>query len=761
MARELDLRVTADASQAIAELKKTDDAVRNVAVAAKDNLASWTLSDKAFTDMQARWAASAKASDDAAEAQKKAWNDKTVPMSVMDLNAKVMTMTEGVKLAGQALAVFGAARVVFDAIAYGDKLESLSKATGSSVENLQKLAYAAVQSNTTLDAVSNGLITMQQRLATNKDARNAFSELGLEVDKLIKLDPVNFLYEFSDKLRAMPTHIDAVKAAWETLGRGNKELLPLMLSDIRGLGDGHRILDKETTEGLSTFSSAWETASLTFKSEIGTMLGKFGPWFAMFTDWTENFETKLPSAVKSLGQSLNDVMGKVVAPGAPLQKVPVFLTDATKAMEDYEKEHGKLSDVMKKYKDEQDDINRQVDQWNKHLNAQADILTGRALTAKLIDLNAQIERAGGLSEITAYEAQRLGKMLQVDVSNGAVLATQALRDLWRMQTTLDILTRTHTATQKDLVKAFGGTETAITSIHKPVSVMTDDFMKFVHSDAPSVVKALTSIGDEYLVTKTTLDDPPPTEAWVAWESFIHGVKDRITSAMASGFTDILTGAASFKEGFADIWGNLKDALRGIVDDIIKNVLGRLITGMLNVLTGAGSFASAFSGIMGGIGKGAGAAGAGGTGAGLSAGTVSALTTLASSAAAIGLVLNLGALLGNGYSGTGVIAPPSDGPYVGNGYLEDGSIDPLGPYAGQLPGYAGGTMGQYLNFGAGTPVMLHGQERVMTADERDTSSGVTINFDMRGAYLPDRASLQDFAERLMPALSAAGARYRVA
>ncbi len=38
-----------------------------------------------------------------------------------------------------------------------------------------------------------------------------------------------------------------------------------------------------------------------------------------------------------------------------------------------------------------------------------------------------------------------------------------------------------------------------------------------------------------------------------------------------------------------------------------------------------------------------------------------------------------------------------------------------------PGYARGTRGRYLDFGAGTSVMLHGKERVMTEGESDTSS----------------------------------------
>jgi len=47
--------------------------------------------------------------------------------------------------------------------------------------------------------------------------------------------------------------------------------------------------------------------------------------------------------------------------------------------------------------------------------------------------------------------------------------------------------------------------------------------------------------------------------------------------------------------------------------------------------------------------------------------------------------------------------------------------------GGLPGFRGGTEGRYLDFGAGTPVMLHGRERVMTEAEgrANTSGGITV------------------------------------
>ncbi len=53
----------------------------------------------------------------------------------------------------------------------------------------------------------------------------------------------------------------------------------------------------------------------------------------------------------------------------------------------------------------------------------------------------------------------------------------------------------------------------------------------------------------------------------------------------------------------------------------------------------------------------------------------------------------------------------------------------------LPGFAGGTRGAYQDFGAGTPVMLHGKERVMTEAEGRMSSGMmTVIVEADGRQL---------------------------
>jgi hypothetical protein len=52
----------------------------------------------------------------------------------------------------------------------------------------------------------------------------------------------------------------------------------------------------------------------------------------------------------------------------------------------------------------------------------------------------------------------------------------------------------------------------------------------------------------------------------------------------------------------------------------------------------------------------------------------------------------------------------------------GVMVPEPPDTAAVPGFAGGTHGAYLDFGAGTPVMLHGKERVVTEQEGRNGGG---------------------------------------
>lgn len=128
---------------------------------------------------------------------------------------------------------------------------------------------------------------------------------------------------------------------------------------------------------------------------------------------------------------------------------------------------------------------------------------------------------------------------------------------------------------------------------------------------------------------------------------IEGAWRSITSSLSGNFTDMLTGATGFKDGFLGIWNDIKSGLRSILDSMLNVFLNSFLDGMLQGLNGwarqAGSIFGQVFGMGGGAGAGVGgmlspgvltAPGAGaGAGAGVGAGVATAgLGVLAGGAA---------------------------------------------------------------------------------------------------------------------------------
>jgi len=76
-----------------------------------------------------------------------------------------------------------------------------------------------------------------------------------------------------------------------------------------------------------------------------------------------------------------------------------------------------------------------------------------------------------------------------------------------------------------------------------------------------------------------------------------------------------------------------------------------------------------------------------------------------------------------------------------------------PRDAHLPGFADGTGGRYLDFGAGTPVMLHGRERVVT--EAEGRGDRSVHIDLRGATVRDDSDIDTIVDRVIYTLNERG------
>jgi TP901 family phage tail tape measure protein len=240
-----------------------------------------------------------------------------------------------------------------------------------------------------------------------------------------------------------------------------------------------------------------------------------------------------------------------------------------------------------------------------------------------------------------------------------------------------------------------------------------------------------------------------------WESeilpAIQQAGQQIVGSLSNNFIDMLTGATSFKDGFVNIWEDLKQAVKNVLNTLLQTFLDEFLGGMLSGLMGwagqAGKiFGSVFS--MGSAGAGGmlspsvlTAPGAGAGAGGATIGGVAAGAGLAVGAGAAGYTLGkmgwefIGAAFGEHFTSPEAQAEIDYQELIRlaeyTGAAAQAGMTPEDFIAsGGVPGFETGTNGKYVDFGAGTLAMLHGKEKI-TPMTGGTSEQATFVFEFDG------------------------------
>jgi hypothetical protein len=215
---------------------------------------------------------------------------------------------------------------------------------------------------------------------------------------------------------------------------------------------------------------------------------------------------------------------------------------------------------------------------------------------------------------------------------------------------------------------------------------------------------------------------------------IEGAWQNITGSLATNFTDMLTGATSFKDGFLNIWEDLKSSVRGILDTLLQTFLNEFLGGTMEGLNGwarqAGSIIGSIFKMGGGAAGGGmnpfggsvipqlagpGGAGAGAGGAGVGAG----LATAGHGALAVGAAVAQGAFaleFGRSFFGPHHMDPEAfealqqEAHQNQTDYSGGAGFAPWDDYSGGVSVHSlrGGGWGR---FGGGAPAVLHDTEAV--------------------------------------------------
>lgn len=243
------------------------------------------------------------------------------------------TMATGGAMIASGSAVIGSLLgTVNAAVEMGSAMADMSARTGVSVEALSELTYAASQCDVEAEALQGSLFKMQKAVAEAGDgsdsATEKFTDLGLSVAELQKLEPEGQFQAIASKIAAIQDPAEKTAAAMSVFGKSGANLLPLLNEG----GDGIDALRQRANELGLTMSGEDAAAAESFGDALDTLWGvvKMGvfnigsaliPDLAELVSWMTSAAARAGAWLKEnrgLFASIMKIAAGVVAFGAGL-----------------------------------------------------------------------------------------------------------------------------------------------------------------------------------------------------------------------------------------------------------------------------------------------------------------------------------------------------------------------------------------------------------------------------------------------------------
>jgi len=203
-------------------------------------------------------------------------------------------------------------RVANSAIAFGqnaistaDAIAKNSKTIGVSVENYQKLQYAARLSGIEFGALQMALQQMQRSIYANDDA---FKKIGLNIEQLRKLSPTQQFQAIGDALKNIQDPAARTALSMEIFGRSGARV-GAMAGDFANLSSEAEklgiIMDASALQVVEKFNDMLTTLKLKFMAIFVNAI----PQIKLFAEtWLAEFRYILSNTV-----TIFEAVGKVVA----------------------------------------------------------------------------------------------------------------------------------------------------------------------------------------------------------------------------------------------------------------------------------------------------------------------------------------------------------------------------------------------------------------------------------------------------------------
>lgn len=152
-----------------------------------------------------------------------------------EAGALATKIVAGVGLAGGA--IFGLAKMTAD---YGDEMSKAAQRTGTTIQEFQRLSYAAGLADVSNEDLSKSLIMLNRNAVEaatgSKTLQTWFKRAGLSVKDLKTMKPAELFAQVSDAISALPADSPRRAAlAMALLGRSGANMLPMLKDGAAGL----------------------------------------------------------------------------------------------------------------------------------------------------------------------------------------------------------------------------------------------------------------------------------------------------------------------------------------------------------------------------------------------------------------------------------------------------------------------------------------------------------------------------------------------
>lgn len=306
---------------------------------------------------------------------------RTLNGSLDGVSKKIFELQGLAATLGVALSVTAFAATIKSAIDLQDNLSKLAQKTGTSVEALAGLKFAADQNGASLESVANAAKKLATNLAENPDL---FKKFGITAK-----DSTGALVQMADIFASMPDGVEKVALAVKLMGKSGEEMIPF-------LNQGGAALAKMVNQGQKLYPITAKSAKA-----------------------AEEFNDQL-----SLLQAQSATLGISIA-----NDLLTPLNNILKAMQDTAAESGKLQaiwvglgaagtaiftddmltreqQVVKRLQDIDDQINNRKARWSFKETLQEEAVGLQVELNKLVELRKEQERLNKEKLKSAQDANK-------------------------------------------------------------------------------------------------------------------------------------------------------------------------------------------------------------------------------------------------------------------------------------------------------------------------------------------------------------------